>query len=201
MKKNNGLIDKLKIYFDKTYSFKEISVDEKSIVSSVAIILKGRAPYLELLFIRRAERTGDTFSGHMAFPGGVKEEADQDILSTAIRETLEEIGLDLHKDGELIGRFDDYKPVTPSANHFIVSPFIFYINKPNVTLIKNPDEVEDAIWIRLDKLKKLLPSSKRTANRFNREYQDYVFDHEGYRIWGMTGKILYSFITTIDGIK
>jgi 8-oxo-dGTP pyrophosphatase MutT (NUDIX family) len=201
LKRNNVLIDKLKIYFDKTYSFKEISIDEKSIVSSVAIILKGRAPYLELLFIKRAERAGDTFSGHMAFPGGVKEEADEDILSTAIRETVEEIGLDLHQDGELIGRFDDYKPVTPSANHFIVSPFIFYINKPNVTLIKNPDEVEDAIWIRLDKLKKLLPSSKRTANRFDREYQDYVFDHEGYRIWGMTGKILYSFITTIDGIK
>ena len=201
MKKDNGLINKLKIYFDKTYSFKEIPIDKKSILSSVAIILKGGASYPELLFIKRAERADDVFSGHMAFPGGVKEETDENILSTAIRETAEEVGLDLHQDGELIGRFDDYRPATPSANDFIVSPFIFYINKPNITLIKNSDEVEDVIWIGLDKLKKLLPGSKRTTNKFNREYQDYVFDHEGYRIWGMTGKILHSFITKIDGIK
>ncbi len=49
----------------------------------------------DLLFIRRAEKSGDPWSGHMAFPGGHMESSDASLLAAAIRETQEEIGLDL----------------------------------------------------------------------------------------------------------
>ena len=49
----------------------------------------------EILFIERATRTGDPWSGHIAFPGGKKQDNDNSICATAIRETQEEIGLNL----------------------------------------------------------------------------------------------------------
>lgn len=49
----------------------------------------------EILFIRRTTRKGDRWSGHVAFPGGKRESSDADDRSTSIRETEEEIGLDL----------------------------------------------------------------------------------------------------------
>ncbi|HET9512400.1 MAG TPA: NUDIX domain-containing protein, partial [Gemmatimonadales bacterium] len=48
-----------------------------------------------LLLIRRADRDGDPWSGQLGLPGGRKSPADADLLSTAIRETFEEVGIDL----------------------------------------------------------------------------------------------------------
>ena len=67
--------------------------------AAVAVILRP-APgetldSTEILFIKRAERDGDPWSGHMAFPGGHMEPDDSDLKESAIRETKEEIGLDL----------------------------------------------------------------------------------------------------------
>ena len=42
-----------------------------------------------LLLIRRAEREGDPWSGHLALPGGRRDESDTDLLATALRETFE----------------------------------------------------------------------------------------------------------------
>eukprot|EP01125_Pyxidicula_operculata_P005869 TRINITY_DN2051_c0_g1_i4.p2 TRINITY_DN2051_c0_g1~~TRINITY_DN2051_c0_g1_i4.p2 ORF type:complete len:133 (+),score=29.93 TRINITY_DN2051_c0_g1_i4:17-415(+) len=49
---------------------------------------------VEMLFIKRADRKGDIWSGHVAFPGGKREEDETDI-QCGIRETFEEIGVDL----------------------------------------------------------------------------------------------------------
>ena len=50
----------------------------------------------EILFIKRAARTGDRWTGHVALPGGKRDPADLDDRETSIRETMEEIGLDLN---------------------------------------------------------------------------------------------------------
>jgi 8-oxo-dGTP pyrophosphatase MutT (NUDIX family) len=49
----------------------------------------------EILFIKRAGRAGDRWSGHTALPGGKRDPADIDDRAAAIRETQEEVGLDL----------------------------------------------------------------------------------------------------------
>ena len=61
----------------------------------------------ELLVIRRAEHPLDPWSGHMAFPGGRRELTDPDLSHTALRETFEEVGLDLRRDGALLTRLPD----------------------------------------------------------------------------------------------
>jgi 8-oxo-dGTP pyrophosphatase MutT (NUDIX family) len=49
----------------------------------------------EILFIKRAGRAGDRWSGHTALPGGKRDPADVDDRAAAVRETQEEVGLDL----------------------------------------------------------------------------------------------------------
>jgi NUDIX domain len=49
----------------------------------------------EILFIKRAGRAGDRWSGHVALPGGRRDRPDLDDRAAAIRETKEEVGLDL----------------------------------------------------------------------------------------------------------
>ena len=52
----------------------------------------------EILFMKRAARTGDRWTGHIALPGGKREPGDADDRSASIRETEEEVGLDLKAD-------------------------------------------------------------------------------------------------------
>jgi len=49
----------------------------------------------EVLFIKRATREGDKWNGHVALPGGRRDPEDEDDLATAVRETIEEVGIDL----------------------------------------------------------------------------------------------------------
>ena len=63
--------------------------------AAVSVII---AEKKEIIMIKRAERKEDPWSGHIGFPGGRAEEADNlNPLNTAIRETNEEIGIHLQK--------------------------------------------------------------------------------------------------------
>ena len=64
--------------------------------AAVALILHepdGSSP--EILFIERAKREGDPWSGQMALPGGRRDTEDRDLQTTAARETFEEVGISL----------------------------------------------------------------------------------------------------------
>ena len=70
--------------------------------AAVAAILRP-GDHTEALFILRASREGDPWSGQMAFPGGHKDPEDISIRHTAERETWEEIGLDLSRHARHLG--------------------------------------------------------------------------------------------------
>src|SRR6185436_21144367 len=83
--------------------------------AAVAVILIGSeaTSTLELLLIQRSERAGDPWSGHMALPGGRRDARDIDLRATAMRETREEIGVELST-ARLLGRLDDLRPIRQS---------------------------------------------------------------------------------------
>lgn len=49
----------------------------------------------EVLFIKRASRVGDRWTGHVALPGGRRDLEDADDEAAAVRESMEEVGIDL----------------------------------------------------------------------------------------------------------
>ncbi len=140
-----------------------------------------------VLLIRRAERAGDPWSGHMALPGGRREAADPDLLATAIRETREEVGVALSRDA-LVGSLDDVVPRTPVLPPVAVRPYVFSLAE-RPALVPNP-EVASARWAELDRL--LHPETYQTVEfdirGERREFQAYRLEEAV--VWGMTERIL-----------
>lgn len=94
--------------------------------AAVAAIVSPTPDGLALLLVRRATRPGDPWSGDVALPGGREDAADPDLLATAIRETREELGLDLVARAHLLGRLGDVVTLAPRRMRpMIVSPWVF----------------------------------------------------------------------------
>ncbi len=174
----------------------KITMDSRFIPAAVMMILKEteNAEY-SILFIKRPQNAEDVFAGHMAFPGGKKKGEDQTILDTAIRETLEETGIDISKYGRILGELDDFNPVNPKANHYVVTPFVSLLMKD--TEIKPNEEVDEAVWIPLSHLKDEKSLEIRILDRHMMQVKDYVFHYKDYVIWGMTGRILHKFLSLV----
>jgi 8-oxo-dGTP pyrophosphatase MutT (NUDIX family) len=161
--------------------------DPDLIWAAVAVII---APDPDsILLIRRADRLGDPWSGHMALPGGRREPEDPDLLATVMRETHEEVGIDLTTE-DLLGILDNVVPNSPVLPPIAVRPFVFApAGHPQVVL--NP-EVADARWVQLDRL--LHSDSRR---RTTVEVQGGHLEVDAYHledavVWGMTERILRS---------
>ena len=114
--------------------------------AAVAAILREEAGQTEALFIKRAQRPGDLWSGHMAFPGGHWEPGDADLAATAVRETREEIGLDLERHGRLLGHLD-YMNVNPIGTgiDMLIVPFVFAVER-DLPAFRPNHEVAAVLW-------------------------------------------------------
>lgn len=110
----------------------------------------------ELLFIKRAKRQSDRWSSHVAFPGGRSEPDDEDGHFTALRETWEEVSLDLaEKEWLGIGGLDEREITTSLGRRLlmILSPFVFLCTSPHAPAMDlQPNEVASAHWIPLEML-------------------------------------------------
>jgi 8-oxo-dGTP pyrophosphatase MutT (NUDIX family) len=105
---------------------------------------------LELLLIRRPEKSSDPWSGHIALPGGRQDARDVDLTATAVRETFEEVGIDLARHGTVLGALDDLAPRNPALPPIIVRPFVAVL-RDNVPVTPN-HEVAAHYWVSLAQL-------------------------------------------------
>jgi 8-oxo-dGTP pyrophosphatase MutT (NUDIX family) len=118
--------------------------------AAVAIVLRDAAPEPALLFIERAVRVGDPWSGQMAFPGGRIDPGDADARAAAERETREEVGLDLGGD-ECLGRLDDLDAGVRLLAPLVLSAFVYRAAAP-AALAPN-HEVREAMWVPVSRLR------------------------------------------------
>lgn len=122
----------------------------------------------EVLFIKRAGRAGDRWSGHIALPGGKRDPEDESDVAAAIRETQEEVGIDLSTAEVLqAGNLPERIVATTFGRIplMVLCPFIFlHTAKLTPPLKPSAAEVASAHWV---PLRVLLSPKMRT-----REYVD-----------------------------
>ena len=165
--------------------------------AAVALIIRaGENGAPELLFIKRAEYPADPWSGQVAFPGGREEADDPTLTDTAIRETREETGIDLVRDGTVIGTLDDLRPQTVRLPAVIVRPYVVLLNRFEELLLS--DEVALAFWVPLESLKNASLWRDTVVLARGVQLNMRAFHHDGHVIWGMTERILAQLLALLD---
>ena len=154
------------------------------------MILQVREGELHILRIKRAEREGDPWSGHMAFPGGRRQSDDADLAGTACRETLEEVGFEPKA---LLGRLDDFSGSRgPAIPNLHVAAFVF--EAPERPLLIPSAEVQTAVWVPLAWILQTESVAEHVAQRSERVERFPAFRYERYLVWGLTYRILRGFL-------
>jgi 8-oxo-dGTP pyrophosphatase MutT (NUDIX family) len=172
-------------------AYRRVEVEPGSYArAGVAIVLRDGPVGAAFVVIHRAHRSGDPWSGHMALPGGRQHPEDPDLVTTASRETHEEVGLDLRRGGRLIGTLDDLRAIGGGRPlDLVITPFVFAFSGPD-QLTPNQAEVQSAFWIPLASLRR--PDAHGT---YRHQHAGYDLEHPaflygGYTIWGLTHRIL-----------
>src|SRR5216110_2128360 len=180
----------------RQYRPTEIPATGAMIAAAVAVMLHDGDEGLEALFIHRAVRAGDTWSGQIAFPGGRREPRDADLLDTAIRETHEEVGVDLTS-AERLGVLDDLYPRSPVLPPVVVRPFVFALtSRPPLVLSA---EVQHAFWVSFRSLAAPEVRGEITVDHPGippRTLPAYTLGK--HTIWGMSERILTPLISLVS---
>jgi 8-oxo-dGTP pyrophosphatase MutT (NUDIX family) len=157
--------------------------------AAVALIFRlGENDVLELLFIKRAEYERDPWSGQIAFPGGRAEERDASLAETAIRETREETGIDLAREGMIVGRLDDLRPRAVRLPAIMVRPFVALLDRSEPLVLSS--EVALSFWLPFAALTRAEAWREDIVSASGIQISARVFRHEQHVIWGMTERIL-----------
>jgi len=167
--------------------------------ASVALVLRDAGPAgSELLFIERAEKHGDPWSGHMAFPGGRVEGADETPEQAAIRETHEEVGVWLGE-AERLGRLDDMEGRHAGrTGGMVISAFVYHLDAPT-ELVRQESEVREAFWVPV----RALVEPTRHVQRSFRGTGTLAFPGivvgrpDRHVVWGLTYRFLEVFFQAI----
>ena len=130
----------------------------------------------------------DNHAGEVAWPGGKQDPDDDSLLTTALRETWEEIGLPPQ-------RCNIIAELRPFISKFglLVTPYVGLIEEP-VELNANPDELEAIFKVPLSWLKDDPRTQTDIVSRYGETHRVPVYHYEGFRIWGLTAMILWEFM-------
>ena len=164
--------------------------------AAVAVVFRQTDDHaLEILLIKRSEREGDPWSGHVALPGGRHDPEDATLQDTALRETLEETGIDIVRDGHVLGTLDELRPRTPVLPPIIVTPFVAVV--PATVSIEPSDEVADAFWVPLATLADPTIAIESDITNRGTTWRVPTYQLGAHVVWGMTERILRNLLSLI----
>lgn len=164
--------------------------------AAVAVVFRPGERGTELLFIQRATKHTDPWSGQMAFPGGRIEPTDEDSHAAAERETWEEVGLDLSP-AERLGSLNDLDGGRGGNNLAAIHAHGYWLPGPAPRLVMN-HEVDDVLWVPLA----MLADSSRYIDHYyalsDSTWPGIQLDKAGQVVWGLTLRFLSDFFARIE---
>lgn len=155
--------------------------------AAVAMMLHERDGEPSVLMIRRAERKGDPWSGHMAFPGGMVDPGDQHSFAAAVRETEEEIGFTLAKTERVLGRLSDIRARRAQSikdKGLVVCPYVLRVDR-EITVRPN-HEVAEVVSVPLSFIRDLSNRSIMPAELLDMPRHIPCYHFGDRIIWGMS---------------
>ena len=141
----------------------------------------------ELIYTLRSNKVG-SHGGEVSFPGGMYEVEDENLETTALRESKEETGLDITK-VDILGPID----TVVSRFNISVTPYVGIVPN-NIELNNNSDEIEACFKVPLS----FLLQDKRHRNDEIKRNGDIFFmpayEYDSYIIWGLTAMMTVDFL-------
>ncbi len=155
-------------------------------------LLHAEPPCDSILLMRRAERVGDSWSGHWSFPGGRRDSGDLGLLHTALRELEEECGIRLRPE-------DAVCPLPPrlagsrAGARVLVAPFLFRVPGELATILA-PLEAAHADWVPLSFLRDLSRHRLRNVPGAPPDLFFPAVDLDAAPLWGFTWRVLVEWL-------
>lgn len=150
---------------------------------------------LELVLTERSvTHPGDSHSGQMSFPGGKRDPEDRDLQYTALRETWEEVGVDVNAIQILGATTPVYIPVS----NFLAHPYVGYVSSKPTFIAEEREVAEIVVCSLADLLAYEEPSAIDIAFKQGLTLKDVpYFDVKGKVVWGATSMMLNEFLIAI----
>ena len=157
--------------------------------SAVAAILRAGDTGPEILLMKRIERPGDRWSGQISMPGGMAQDGDADMLATAVRETKEEVGIDLDVFATRVGRLSDQVAVAKGKRlRMAIEPFVFWLHgSPSLAL---GPEAQLAFWLPVHATVNGQLDGVKTWRMGAISKQLPAWHVDGHVVWGLTHRML-----------
>ncbi len=190
-----GLAAQLQLAIIGRRAFEYIPKNAKQ-AAVCAVLYPEKVDRFRIAYIQRTVHEKDRHSGQISFPGGQVEKLDVDLRHTALRELLEETGIEAHNHQILGSLTSLYIPVS----NFQVHPFVIGLpTKPSV--FKQDDEVDDIFGYGIYRLLNL-PILYKTISggEFTIKRAPY-FDLDGRTLWGATAMMTNELLEVIRSIS
>ena len=163
----------------------------KDAQAAVVVLLKKTNKEILALFVKRAEKPTDPWSGQTALPGGKRDPKDQNMKATIVRETLEETGINLLEGYRFLGVMNPLNSIQKPDMKIL--PFIVLQDKEEE--IKLNEELSGYFWI---PLKDLVKHKGVIKNSFGK-HPAYII--EKCVIWGLTYRIIKKLLFLLKVIE
>ena len=159
--------------------------------AAVVVLLSAADQDFQVLFVKRAEKSSDPWSGQTALPGGKRNPEDRNLKETVVRETLEETSINLLWGCRFLGALEPVR--STQKPEMKILPFVILLEKEQV--IKLNEELTEYFWTPLKELAK----HKGTVKFSFGEFPAYII--ENHIIWGLTYKIMQNLLSLSSSIK
>lgn len=180
-----GIDDQFKIapQYRIRYDLDKIKLNNPKLASVIILLFQDENNVIRFLLTQRPDYEG-FHSKQISFTGGKFNPHDENLLQTAIRETFEEVGIQISKNNIIKDLTEVYIP----PSNFLVKPFLAFIDA--IPLFKPNYEVDNIITPKLSQLINPNIEYKEIKGSNNKIFVTPGFIFENSFVWGATAMIL-----------